>query len=278
MGRIAKIPCAIGIGGFPLKWEVVGSFLVALAVLCTAAMASAADGPLTFDAKSVGAPSSGATMELWRPAGPGPFPAIVVLHGCDGVTNHQRNWAARLVSWGYVAAVVDSFRPRHVNSTCVGGGNPLPKLRAQDAFNAANYLRTLPDVRPDRVGVIGFSHGGIATLFTTLAGAGQPFAAAVAYYPACTSPDLKEGSLATDLLILAARDDDWTLSAPCVQLVNARSSQPHVPTIKVYPVVHGFDLAFQPTLYAGHMLGSNPAAAADSYVMTETFFAARLKK
>jgi dienelactone hydrolase len=278
MGRIAKSPYAIGVGGFPRAWEVVGSFLVTLTVLYAAGMASAADGPLTFDAKSVGGPNSGSAIELWRPTGSGPFPALVVLHGCDGVSSHQRSWAGRLVSWGYVAAIVDSFRPRHVNSTCVGGGNPLPKLRAQDAFNAATYLRSLPDVRPDRVGVIGFSHGGTTTLFTTLAGAGQPFAAAVAYYPSCTNPELKTGSPATDLLILSARDDDWTLAAPCVQMVNARSGQPHAPTIKVYPVVHGFDLPFQPTFYAGHMLGSNPAAAADSYTMTEAFFAARLKK
>jgi dienelactone hydrolase len=257
--------------------KVVGSF-VALALLCAARMASAADGPLAFDAKLVGGPNSGAAMEVWRPAGAGPFPAIVVLHGCDGVTGHHRTWAARLVSWGYMAAIVDSFHPRHVTSTCVGNGDPQPKLRAQDAFNAAAYLRTLPDVRPDRVGVIGFSHGGITTLFATLAGGGQPFAAAVAYYPACSSANLKEGSLATDLLILSARDDDWTLSAPCVQWVNARSGQPHTPTIKVYPVIHGFDLPFQPTRFAGHMLGHNDAAANDSYAMTEAFFAARLKK
>jgi dienelactone hydrolase len=259
-------------------WKVLGSSLISLAVLCAGGMASAADGPLTFDAKSVGGPNSGAAIELWRPTGSGPFPAIVVLHGCDGVTVHHRNWAARLVSWGYVAAIVDSFHPRHVNSTCVDNGNPLPKLRAQDAFNAAAYLRTLPNVRPDRVGVIGFSHGAITTLFATLPGGGQPFAAAVAYYPSCSSPDLKDGSLATDLLILSARDDDWTLAAPCMQWVNARRGQPHSPTIKVYPVVHGFDLPFPPRLFVGHMMGSNPEAAADSYAMTEAFFAARLKK
>jgi dienelactone hydrolase len=66
-------------------------------------------------------------------------------------------------------------------------------------------------------------------------------------------------------LILAARDDDWNPSAPCVKLVATRAGQPHAPTIKVYPVVHGF------------MVGSNPEAAADSFAMTEAFLAARLK-
>jgi dienelactone hydrolase len=198
------------------------------------------------------------------------------------VSIHQRNWAARLVSWGYVAAIVDSFRPRHVNSTCQGGGSPRPQLRAQDAFNAASYLRTLPDVMPNRIGVIGFSHGGTTTLFATLASevptarGGQPFAAAVSYYPGCTA-DAQKGARVTDLLILAARDDDWTLAAPCVTLAAAQAGQPHAPTIKVYPVIHGFDLPFSPRLFVGHMMGNNPEAAADSYAMTEAFLAARLK-
>jgi dienelactone hydrolase len=254
-----------------------------LAVASAARLALAADeAPLVFDGKSVGAANSGATLEIWKPAGPGPFPAVIVLHGCDGVTNHHRNWATRLVGWGYLAAIVDSFHPRRVSSTCENNGSPKPQLRAQDAFNAATYLRTLPDVIPNRIGVIGFSHGGIATLYATLtsevpaARGGQPFAVAVAYYPSCTA-DAQKGARATDLLILAARDDDWTLSAPCVSLAAAQAGQPHAPAIKVYPVIHGFDLPFQPRLFAGHMMGANPQAAADSYAMTEAFLAAHLK-
>jgi dienelactone hydrolase len=256
--------------------------LMAVAGVCLASTANAAsDSPLEFDAKSVGQPNSGAPIELWLPQGTGPFPLVIVMHGCDGVSANMRSWASRLVSWGYAAAVVDSFRPRRVNSTCGYGGNPIPKLRAQDAFNAATYLRTLPKIAPDRVGVIGFSHGGSSTLYTALASevpasrGARPFAAAVAFYPACK--DVPATVAATDLLVLAARDDDWTLSAPCVKLVAAKAGQPHAPAIKVYPVVHGFDLAGAPQLFMGHMLGGNPEAAADSFIMTKGFFDARLR-
>jgi dienelactone hydrolase len=244
--------------------------------------ARAADNPLAFSAKSVGGPNSGAALELWRPKDAGPVAAVVVLHGCDGVSSHQRSWAARLVGWDYAAVIVDSFCPRNVNQTCLGGGRPIPQLRAQDAFNAASYLRTLSDILPERIGVIGFSHGGTTTLFTTLASkvptdrGGQPFAAAVAYYPNCKT-DLQRVPLATDALILAARDDDWNLSASCIKLVAARAGLPHAPKIKVYPVVHGFDLPGTPRFWGDHMLGGNPEAAADSFVMTESFFATRLK-
>ena len=109
------------------------------------------------------------------------------------------------------------------------GGNPVPRLRAQDAFNAAIYLRTRPDILPDRIGVIGFSHGGWAVLKAVLAGAvRQPaepaFAAAVALYPGCDPP---QGALETDTLILIGEADDWTPVARCrrwVDLAQAKAN------------------------------------------------------
>lgn len=116
--------------------------------------------PLTFEPGTVGAPQSGARAELSVPAGAQPFPAMVVLHGCDGVGRHVRLWAQQLVDWGYVAIVVDSFRPRRMTTVCNHGMLVPPQLQAMDAFNAADYLRRLPNVAEDRIGVIGFSHGG----------------------------------------------------------------------------------------------------------------------
>ena len=90
-----------------------------------------------------------------------------------------------------------------------------PALRAADGFAAADYLRSLPNVRDDRIGVIGFSHGGWAVLKAVLEEAiaqnhARPFAAALAYYPGCQRPD---SPLVTDTLILIGDADDWTLPA-----------------------------------------------------------------
>jgi dienelactone hydrolase len=249
-----------------------------------AAVAIAADSaPLTFDATKIGKPNSGAQAELWRPAGSGPFPAVVILHACNGVSDSHRGWAGRLREWGYVALLVDSFRPRNVRSTCFGGGVPTPPQRAQDAFNAAIYLRTLPDILPDRIGVIGFSHGGRTVLETVLARSvprdrgGQPFAAAVAYYPGC-NPDPPYPTAVTDLLILIGKNDDWTPAADCEKLVAGAAGMPHAPQIKVYPnAVHVFDGPGVPHLWVDHMIGGDRDAALDSYAMTKDFFAARLK-
>jgi dienelactone hydrolase len=242
------------------------------------------DGPLTFDAKSIGTPNSGAPIELWRPVGAGPFPAMLVLHGCQGVGEGSRGWAARLVGWGYVAAIVDSFHPRKFNEVCDVGWLVPPELRAQDAFNAASYLRTRPDILPDRIGVIGFSHGGSSTMIAALSDkvpvdrGGRPFQAAVAYYPHCQMI-YGQSRFGTDTLILIGQDDDWMPAEHCTNLVEASAGIPHVPKIKVYPgAVHGFDVTGLHRLSAsGHLMRENREAAADSFVMTKAFLDERLK-
>jgi dienelactone hydrolase len=260
-------------------------------LLALAAMASltspatwAVDGqPLTFDARSLGGPNSGAPLELWHPAGAGPFPAVLVLHTCDGVGANTRAWAARLTGWGYVAAIVDSFRPRNVKQVCDGSGVPTPPLRAQDVYNAATFLRTLPDIVPDRIGAVGFSHGGRTVLSVIEPDAvpadrgGRPFQAAVAYYPGC-STNPPQVAAVTDVLILIGKDDDWASAARCEKYVAAKAGLPHAPVLKVYPgAVHAFDNAGSLRLAHDHMIGNNPEAAADSFKMTEAFLAERLK-
>src|ERR1700689_4665123 len=56
-------------------------------------------------------PATPLTAVLSLPDGKGPFPAVIVLHGCDGIRAQETGWASRLNSWGYAALVVDSFKP-----------------------------------------------------------------------------------------------------------------------------------------------------------------------
>ena len=235
--------------------------------------------PLTFDASTVGGPASQARGELFAPAGAGPFPAVVVLHGCDGVGRHDRLWARQLASWGYVALIVDSFRPRGMNSVCNHGMLVPPQLQALDGFNAANYLRTQPNVSGERIGVIGFSHGGWAVLKAVLAdlvsqASAKPFAAAVAFYPGCDPP---RSALQTDTLILIGEADDWTPVDRCARWRDAVEKNGHAMQIKTYPsALHAFDAPAMPHSYAGHYIGRNPEAAADALAETRTFLDARL--
>src|SRR5260370_5745790 len=52
--------------------------------------------------------------ELYRPPGDGPFPAVVLLHPCDGRLPLRIEQAdgARYTALGYVLLAVDDFGPR----------------------------------------------------------------------------------------------------------------------------------------------------------------------
>jgi dienelactone hydrolase len=232
-----------------------------------------------FDAGTVGGPSSNAHAELFVPEGAGPFPAMVILHGCDGVGPHYRDWARQLNAWGYVAMVVDSFRPRGLSNVCNHGMLVPPLVQAQDAFAAADYLRARPDVRADRIGVIGFSHGGWAVLKAVLADTvrgdhATPFVAAVAFYPGCDPPG---SPLATDTLILIGDADDWTPVERCVRWRDRVQRAGHDLEMKIYPgALHAFDAQTWPHMYAGHYVGRDPAAAVDALALSRDFLSQRL--
>ena len=129
--------------------------------LCSAI--SAADAQV-FDPAKVGPPLSQAPAELYLPIGAGPAGAIIVLHGCDGIGPRNRQWARRLTEWGYAALLIDSFGPRGFKEVRNRGRRVPPEAQARDAFDGAAYLRAAPEVRAQRVGVIGLSHGGWAVL------------------------------------------------------------------------------------------------------------------
>jgi dienelactone hydrolase len=250
--------------------------LLLLAFLCWTASAVRAQ---VFDPARVGPPLSNAPAELYVPAGAPPAGAVVVLHGCNGVGPHDSEWARRLAGWGFVALLIDSFGPRGFKEVCNRGRLVPPEARARDAFDGATYLRSAPEVRAARVGVIGFSHGGWAVLKAVLAGVVRrpdepPFAAAVAYYPACNPP---ASPLETDTLILIGDADDWTPAARCTRWRDTVQTNGHILRMKIYPGArHAFDAPSPPHPFAGHYVGQDPAAMADSLVEARAFFSERL--
>jgi dienelactone hydrolase len=115
------------------------------------------------------------------------------LHGCGGVGRRYRMWARTLNSWGYAALWSIASGHGALATICNHGELLPPAVRARDAFNGADYLRSLPFVDPLRIGVIGFSHGGSTVLKavlpeTTSQASAKPFHVAVAFYPDCEPP------------------------------------------------------------------------------------------
>jgi dienelactone hydrolase len=117
-----------------------------------------------FPTKSLGTPYANPTKvfgSLSTPEGEGPFPAVVLLHTCGGLTAPiTSHWPRFLTGIGYAVLVVNSYGPRGVSSCHQLRGHRV--LQAEDAVGALDYLVGLPSIDPDRIGVMGFSAGAIA--------------------------------------------------------------------------------------------------------------------
>jgi dienelactone hydrolase len=136
-------------------------------------------------------------------------------------------------------------------------------------------------VRADRIGVIGFSHGGRTVLSAVQGGsAPPPSAAAVALYPGCD--ERVHFNIAVPTLILAGEKDDWTPVERCRAVVRGLT-RPELVSITVYPnAYHGFDRDSAGVVMVrgsrgDHRVERDPEAAPDAMAKTRAFFDQRLK-
>ena len=212
-------------------------------------------GPATAHAEPAGTPtelfyvSGGARIQahLYRPAGDGPFPAVVYNHGSrQGRERDSMPFAyvgALLEGAGYVVLVPERRgygRSDGVTwSQAVGhdGRRVVPRLQEEtdDVVAAADHLRTLPFVDPGRIGVMGWSLGGIVTMLAT--GRGPGFAAAVHQAGGALmwngNPDLQHALAAaaekttTPTLLLVAQNDRTTASITTLGAILERRGVPH---------------------------------------------------
>lgn len=217
---------------------------------------------------------------LSRPQGNGPFPAIIVLHGCGGLGKKLKDdvaeqWVAR----GYVVLLVDSYATRNIKTTCRNtrsDGAFTSTERVYDAYGALDLLSTYPFVDAQRVALMGFSAGGVSALQATKVEGDEQltarkFKAAVAYYPTC-SPD--DGDATVPTLIAVGELDDWGPPALCRQRLAHLSGRAPKIQLDVYPgAYHDFDVPTTKagTVYFGHRLEYNTAAAAQSTKDVEAF-------
>lgn len=118
----------------------------------------------------------------WFPAGSGTGPAVLLLHGADGLTFAEgyRLAARVLASAGYHVGFVhylDRTRDRRVIYSRIKQDYPTWMSVTRDAVS---WIATHPGVDPDRIGIVGISLG--AALAIDTAGADPRIKALVDYF------------------------------------------------------------------------------------------------
>ncbi|UXY17067.1 dienelactone hydrolase family protein [Chitiniphilus purpureus] len=225
-------------------------------------------------------------------------PAVVLLHGCEGMWQRGRlgeryaHMAGLFQELGYAVLIPDSFGPRGVREQCrvpPARQRVSASRRADDAQWAVAWLRQQPAVDAGRIGTIGWSHGGTAAL--KLAGRQtEGLQVAAAFYPNCTPllRQLRRFQARVPSLILMGESDDWSLIAPCRKLAERdERNQLH---LVGYPLTYqdfdvpGSELRVRRDVPDGQYpgqgvtLGANPEAAADAYRRLFKWFARTLDR
>lgn len=117
------------------------------------------------------------------------LPAVVILHGSSGVDARGDFHEAALNAAGIATLQIDMWEARGVGGAA--GRPQAPILTLPDAYSALAFLAAREDIDPARIGVLGFSWGGVnslaaaETLYTGMFGGGRQFKAHAAHYPVC---------------------------------------------------------------------------------------------
>jgi dienelactone hydrolase len=210
-----------------------------------------------------------------------PYPAVVVLHGCGGISSHSAAIADRLGGWGYVALAIDSLGGRGLYRGCNSG---TYRDQAFDAYAGLRYLSTRDDVDAERVALFGQSMGGSAALYAIdrdLAASYfvQRFHTVIAYYPRCAVASVP--AMTAPVLILIGEADQWNPADACKALKKSARSDDTIIDLTVYPGVHhAFDVEqLKPGRnIAGLWLEFDEAAARDAEEKPRAFLGNHLAR
>lgn len=268
------------------RWPVLAAFACLLLAAGFAPSTAKAQTAVKFDATR---DHSGKDVKLrgklFRPEGAGPFPAVVLMHGCGGwqpaVTYALQNHAKFLTRHGYVVLSVDSFGPRGN-----GGGKVCESYKAlrdarsyrsYDAFDALKYLQSLDYVNGDNVFMMGQSNGGSVAIKVAQANAPKRYGKAekgfrgvVSYYPWCGTFGGSSVELSAPLMVFGGARDDWVPPKGCKKV---RAKGDNGLEVKIYPnAPHSFDLEIMQQRYAGHLVGYDQHATQDSRTRMLAFF------
>jgi carboxymethylenebutenolidase len=185
-------------------------------------------------------------VERFDAAGAGRRPAVLLLHGSDGMTNAERYrvGAQVVAAAGYHVFLLHYFDrtgERRAYFSSIGRGFPY---WAETVRNAVDFVVRQPGVDPQRLGMIGTSLGG--ALAVTVAAEDPRVKAVVNYFGFLPDAVRESATRLPPMLVLHGAKDALVpvANAHAIEALLTRLKAPH--EVHVYPdQAHGFHGAAQ---------------------------------
>jgi dienelactone hydrolase len=126
-------------------------------------------------------------------------PAVILVHGEDGVGTQESQWAAMLHDMGVPTFILDRFTGRGFRRSFDTANTLSQEAMIVDVYRALPLLSTHPRIDPRRIALMGFSRGGAVALYASLmhfrglhGPADREFAAHLVLYPLCNTTYVDE--------------------------------------------------------------------------------------
>lgn len=189
-----------------------------------------------------------AVANFFAPAGSRParsVPAVVMLHGSGGVLSAREiTYARQFAAMGIATLVVDAFASRRDRGTGFTERllNITETMMMADAYAGLGWLAARPEIDPERVALLGFSYGGMVSVYSAyeqVARAFAPpdlrFAGHAAYYAPCIAQFEDRRTTGRPVLILLGGEDELITPARCETAAEELRSGGSRADVIVYP-------------------------------------------
>jgi dienelactone hydrolase len=205
-------------------------FLSATALLTLLAGACAADAAPAPQPVDIPAGTVTLHAQLYKPEGNGPFPVVIALHGCGGlsasseaVQPRYRDWAEEILKSGHAVLLPDSYGSRELGPQC--------RVKERRVLARRERVADITAARPQ------LSSRALE----------RDYRSAIAFYPDCRISSGTGWSARVPTLLLIGAKDDISSPPSCKQMVDNARGRSALARIVVYPAAsHDFDRADLP--------------------------------
>ncbi|MGK7922068.1 MAG: dienelactone hydrolase family protein [Trichodesmium sp.] len=222
---------------------------------------------------------------LAQPVGEGPFPAVVVVQEIFGVNAHIREVTEKIAKEGYVAIApaiyqrqAPGFEVGYTEEDLIIGRKYKEQTKASELLSdiqaTINYLKSLPTVKSDKFGCIGFCFGGHVTY---LAATLPEIQATASFYgagiatgtPGGGEPTITITPKISGTIYCFFGTEDPLIPMEQVDQIEAELQKHQIKhQVFRYPVDHGF--------FCDHRSSYNAQATADAWIHTKELFSQQL--